>query len=98
VRSCARDRLSESAWPVNPKHAEAVQQGRKERARATSTRQPRPRVGLLAKWSMAKWSRPRLTAAEKALLPQGFCSGCGKQGVVGAQHQVQAHQHHRGED
>ncbi len=31
--------------------------------------------------------RPRMTAAEKALLPQGLCSGgCGKQGVVGMKH------------
>ncbi len=30
--------------------------------------------------------KPRMTAAEKALLPQGFRSGCGKQGVVGKQH------------
>ncbi len=27
-----------------------------------------------------------MTAAEKELLPQGPCSGCGKSGVVGAQH------------
>jgi hypothetical protein len=30
--------------------------------------------------------KPRLTAAEKELLPQGPCTGCGKSGVVGAQH------------
>jgi hypothetical protein len=31
--------------------------------------------------------RPRMSAAEKALLPQGHCSGgCGKQGVVGMKH------------
>ncbi len=31
-------------------------------------------------------TKPRLTAAQKAHLPQGPCSGCGKSGVVGAQH------------
>jgi hypothetical protein len=31
--------------------------------------------------------KPRMTAAQKARLPQGLCSGgCGKSGVVGKQH------------
>ncbi len=32
-------------------------------------------------------TKPRMTAAQKARLPHGLCSGgCGKSGVVGAQH------------
>ncbi len=32
-------------------------------------------------------TKPRMSAAQKALLPQGLCSGgCGKSGVVGMKH------------
>jgi hypothetical protein len=30
--------------------------------------------------------KPRMTTAEKELLPQGVCTGCGKSGVLGAKH------------
>ncbi len=37
--------------------------------------------------------KPRMTTAEKELLPQGVCTGgCGKSGVLGANHGVRSHE------
>jgi hypothetical protein len=65
----------------DPSNSEAVLEGNREGAR----KQPwaaKAKGGAAGKGV----KKPRLTAAQKAHLPQGPCSGCGKSGVVGAQH------------
>jgi hypothetical protein len=64
-----------------PDKAEAVLEGRRAGGRK-GNRAGKAKGGAAGKGG----KKPRMSAAERELLPQGLCTGCGKTGVAGAQH------------